>query len=85
MAISRTAEEVALIIEQFLDGRCGDWDWDDFLSIGIQEPELETVRRRCSAVWEEYPSGKPGEYCNADGLAVLRQIAQELRSSKETT
>ena len=43
-AVRRTKEEVANIIEAFITGRGGPWDWDDFCSIKIADPYLDSVR-----------------------------------------
>ena len=79
MAIKRTRKEVARIIEQFLDGTGGKWDWDNFCSIEIVDAELDQVRLLCSGASERYPPREKGHYCNALGLDYLRGIADELR------
>jgi len=40
-----TAQDVEAYLQDFLDGRGGEWDWDDFTSIPITDPELEDIRR----------------------------------------
>ncbi len=46
--IDRTPDEVAGFIKDFLDGRGGEWDWDEFESVPIADPELEAIRRRAT-------------------------------------
>ncbi len=46
-AAVRTREEVAQYIENFIDGRGGEWDWDDFTSVAIKDPYLDRIRRQC--------------------------------------
>ncbi len=46
-AAARTREEVAQCIEAFLEGRDGEWDWDDFTSVKIKDPYLDRVRLQC--------------------------------------
>jgi len=72
-----TKAEVADIIERFLDGGSGRWDWDDFLSIPIGDPELDEVRQRCDATRDE---AYRGQWCGHAGYAELRRIIAELRS-----
>ena len=72
-----TKAEVADIIERFLDGRGGEWDWDDFLSIPIADPELDAVRQRCNATRDE---AYRNQWCGPAGFAELRRIVAELRS-----
>ena len=57
MAVKYTKAEVADIIEQFLDGTGGRWDWDDFTSVKIVDPDLDTIRVRCIELHDEtaYP------------------------------
>ncbi len=56
----RTAQEVAQYLRSFLDDSSGDWDWDDFTSIPIDDPVLESIRQRAASialpVSEEGPS-----------------------------
>jgi hypothetical protein len=79
MAIDMKPEEVADIIEAFLDGRSERWDWDDFVSIGIADPTLESVRLACVRIQDEYPAERPGQYCNDAGAMALRALASSLR------
>lgn len=46
----RTAEEVAQYLRAFLDDSGGEWDWDDFTSIPLADPRLESIRRRAASV-----------------------------------
>ena len=79
MAKKRTREEDALIIERFLDGTGGRWDWDNFCSIEIIDPELDHVRILCAGASEMHPPTEKGHYCSGQGLDYLRGIADKLR------
>ena len=81
MAKERTREEVARTIEQFLDGTGGSWDWDNFCSIEIVDPELDHVRILCAGASEMYPPTEKGHYCNPEGIDYLRGIANRLRKT----
>jgi hypothetical protein len=70
----------AAVIEAFLDGKSGQWDWDDFTSIKKKDAFLESVRRRCLAVHDEFPPQHAGAYCDDAGLEVLRGLVRELRA-----
>jgi hypothetical protein len=76
-----TREDVAAEIEAFLDSRGGAFDWDDFCTFTIADPELDKIRARCSQLDQEFPSGSAGGYCNEAGLNVLRGYVAELRRS----
>lgn len=76
--MKRTHEEVAKAIEAFVDGTGRQWDWDGFTSIRIDDPALEAIRKKCVAMPDQFPPSKKGEYCNADGLQAMRELAQGL-------
>lgn len=46
----RTPAEVAGFIRDFIDGTGGEWDWDDFTSVRLANPELEAIRRDAGMV-----------------------------------
>ena len=77
--ISRS--ELAETLDNFLSGRGGRWDWDDFISVKLDDPELDEIRRICAELPERYPPGREGVYCSHEGLDVLRSILERLRSS----
>ena len=66
--VQRTAGEVARYIRDFIDGTGGQWDWDDFESIPIADPALESIRDRASRVM------KP---IDGDGMVTLRSLLAE--------
>ena len=78
MPIQMTRAEVAKCLEDFLEGRGGRWDWDDFTSIRIKDPGLESIRLRCASLPESYPPKSPGHYCDEEGMAVLRALLANL-------
>jgi hypothetical protein len=49
MPKKRTAAEVAEYLRDFIDGTGGDWDWDDFESVPIADPELDRIRREAAS------------------------------------
>jgi hypothetical protein len=77
MAVRRTPQEVAKLIEGFLDGTIGRWDWDDCCSFRIEDPALDAVRMQCVDLHEEH--GHPGQYCGPAGIEILRQLVASLR------
>jgi hypothetical protein len=76
-----TKAEVADEIEAFVEGTGGEWDWDDFIHIPIDNPELERIRLRCEKLPEEFPPSQSGYYCSSEGIRVLEEIARELRQT----
>jgi hypothetical protein len=43
-SVHLTRADVVKIIRDFLDGTGGAHDWDDFLSLKLDDPELEKIR-----------------------------------------
>jgi hypothetical protein len=75
----KQSDEVASLIERFLDGSIGKWEWDDFVSVRHRDAELELVRGRAADLPFEFPPSKPGYYCGEEGLRVLTRLAADLR------
>ncbi|MDD3020689.1 MAG: hypothetical protein PHX61_06880 [Alphaproteobacteria bacterium] len=73
-----TKLELASLIRSFVDGSCGEWDWDDFISIKQKDSEIEKVRLELIRIRTNYPAIKKTEYCNEDGTRKLLEIAQTL-------
>jgi hypothetical protein len=47
---SRAADEVAHLLRDFHDGTGDGYDWDDFVSVPIADPRLESIRERAWAL-----------------------------------
>jgi hypothetical protein len=73
-----TKGELARLINSFLDGSCGKWDWDDFTSVRQHDPEIEKLRLRLINMRDEYPPSNPTEYCSEEGRRVMAAIAESL-------
>lgn len=72
-------QEVATIIESFLNGTAESRAWDDFTSIPLTDPELEKIRVRCAQLPKEFPPERASAYCNEQGIVVLKTYAQLLK------
>jgi hypothetical protein len=66
-----TADDVVGYLEDFRQGRGGDWDWDDFTSISITDPALEAIREEADLLM------LPLE---PDGEAKLNELLDRARS-----
>lgn len=73
--------EVADVITRFMSGKIGPHEWDDFISIPLDDPYLEAIRLRCRDLPDDFPPQKRGEYCSSEGDVVLRQILGELTAT----
>jgi hypothetical protein len=74
-------DELADVIERFIDGTSPPWEWDDY-SLGrtYEDPFLASVQKRMLSVGVEFPSTSEREYTSPEGLVVLRELVKELRS-----
>ena len=77
-----TKEEVVNIIEDFINDRGGQWDWDDFISIKLRDPELERIRLICVELPDKYPPTGKRQYCNLQGMELLKDIIVNLKGKK---
>jgi hypothetical protein len=80
MSLASDYEKAAALIEAFVDGRSGRWDWDDFTSTKKNDAFLESVRNRCVAIRGDHPEEEGARYCSEAGLEVLRAIAKDIRA-----
>lgn len=71
---------IADLIERFIDGTIGRWEWDDFTSIRGKEPELEKLRQEIVLIADRFPRTTAREWCSEAGVVELRNIAARLRS-----
>lgn len=67
-AKQRDAIYVARTIRAFLDDSGSDWDWDDFTSCSMRDPQLDDIRKRAAAV--ELP-------VDPEGCTILEGLAKE--------
>ena len=83
--IAMTRKDVADVIEQFLSGAGGEWDWDDFISIPLEDLDLDQIRRTCAQLPELYPAAIRSVYCGEQGIKVLRSILKDLQAQSART
>ncbi len=73
--------EMADATERFLDGTAAPWEWEEhFLTANYDDPFLRYVQQWALQVSSEFPSNFRSEYTSPEGLAVLKELANELRS-----
>jgi len=77
-----TPGEAADLIDRFVEGRTGRWEWDDFVGVRYVDPLLEKARLECVLVHDRFPSNDPHRYCSKEGIEVLRGIASQLRQTR---
>jgi hypothetical protein len=71
---------VASILEGFVEGTGGQWDWDAYItSMTFDDPYLREVQMRMIHLSDKFPVKKGMGYCGPQGLQVIRDYAKELR------
>ncbi len=73
--------EVAQTLEDFIEGRGGEWAWDDYLTgTHFKDPYLKATQERMNGLSAEFPPLLKGYYCGPAGIEVIRTRIQELRT-----
>ena len=80
-AVERTPAQVAKFLEDFLSGTGPKLEWDDFLATAIADRELDKILKHCQKLDLEFPPDVPGNFCNEQGLAVIRAYQEQLRDA----
>ena len=70
----RNADEVAGFLRDFIEGTGGAWDWDEFESVPITDPELEAIRREAAMAGP----GPRWDDANFDKLRALLARAEAI-------
>ena len=76
--IRRTPEEVAQTLEHLVDGKEGDWEWDDFISIPIIDPRLDRYREMLLKLDKQFPHMT--SCSEPEPAAIVRTWIAELRA-----
>jgi len=74
-----TKEEVADLIERFLDNRLAyPQEWNDFVDCGERDPDVELYRKRCNQL---DPLVNCPDPVDQEAVTELRLMVEELRTS----
>jgi hypothetical protein len=72
---------IAATIRNFIEGKGGDHDWDDFLTFPMKDSVLDAIRLECENIQTQYPADKKGMWCSHAGIEKLKAIEERLRGS----
>jgi hypothetical protein len=78
--IQRTPNQVAQIIENFLNNKSAPHDWDDFISLQIADPHRDAIRAQCLNLNSTHPPTTKTHWANQAGLDLMRDMASKLRA-----
>jgi len=60
--VRHSATEVVSVLKSLLNGTTGSREWAYFISVRIEDPRLESIRKRCVELWARgSPAIKRGE------------------------
>ncbi|HEY6376248.1 MAG TPA: LUD domain-containing protein [Edaphobacter sp.] len=78
--------EVADTLENFVEHRGGQWDWDNFMSdVSFEDDEfLKQLQKRMIRLSDDFPPGKEGGFCGPEGVQIIRSYVKELRNRGTT-
>ena len=79
VSLEMTKARLADLLEGFVNGTCGKGEWDAFLSVRHEDPDVEKIRDHCELLDIEFPARKLGQFCNEEGGKVLLNYARRLR------
>ncbi|MDG1708072.1 MAG: hypothetical protein P8H03_04885 [Emcibacteraceae bacterium] len=71
-------QEVMEIIENFILGKGGDYDWDYFVGTPLNDPFLDGIRKECLNIDIDYPSSIPTMYCSLEGVDHLYFLIKKI-------
>jgi hypothetical protein len=77
-------EEVAVTLENFIDGGGSPWDWDVYtLGVSFEDPYLRNIQIRMANLGNQFPPLQKGHYCGPEGIEVIRCYIRELRAKAQ--
>jgi hypothetical protein len=77
-SLSEEKRYIARAIRHFLDGSTGEWDWEDFTSAPLKNPQTEEIRQFCAATNRLFPPTENGDWCSEAGSDAMRAIQLRL-------
>jgi len=87
--VEPTLKQIADIIDNFLNGTSGPYEWQDFVTYPFKTPELERIRKECSDIKAKYPPDNTKDWCNELGKNALCMISErikdEIKSKRKPT
>jgi len=69
------------VLERFVAGTVGAWEFDDLTSKPSRDPLVDEVRREAIHVRDRFPPIESEHYCSEAGLARILELAAKLRAS----
>lgn len=73
------------LIRRFIQGSVDPYEWDDFISIPLRDPELEKLRITCVNLPKDFPPADKQHYCGQAGLEILESLARHLERKNDPT
>jgi len=74
-----TLRQIVDLIDELLNGTIGPYDWNDFLTLPMKDPEIDNVRKECAAIARKYPPQNKKDWCSEAGKNELLAISERLK------
>ncbi len=85
LALEMDDTEVRAILRAFIYGETGEWDWDDFISLPVEDAYLNAVRIICRDLPTRFPPELGSDaYCSNEGWSTLKIIEAKLLPPSES-
>lgn len=73
--------DAADVLERFVAGTVGAWEYDDLTSKPSRDPLIDEVRREVIHLRDRFPPTESEHYCGEAGLARILELAARLRAA----
>lgn len=75
--------ECSTAIDSFLNGSCGEYDWDDFISIQSSNSAVQLIKNYCAESDIRYPPDTVGHWCNDRGAQKLVELSRLIKTGNK--
>ena len=75
--------DIGQLLRDFHDGGGGAYDFDNLLYMRFDDPELEEIKKLCARLPDTHPPRHKFEYCNPEGMRIIKEIADRLLSTSD--
>ena len=82
--MSQERTQIAALIRRFVQGNVEPYEWDDFVSIPLKDPELEELRIACVNLPKRFPPSDRRHYCSQAGLENLEALVRRLEAGSQS-
>ncbi len=83
-SIDLSKDEYISFLRSWIADTCGEWDYDDYTSVKVSDPQIESIRQRLIRLSDKYPPRHKHELYNRDeGDQEVLVMIKELEKAKK--